>query len=145
MRRSTMQLTSASVLVALTALAVVVSACGGSDPPPPTTPSATAYPQQPPPGYYPPQQPPGAYPQNTGAYPQSTGAAPQAAPTAATTGTMATPGPLALPCQNDSACGFHRCNTQFQKCAFPCQGPADCAQGNQCMMGVCAPKPPGSP
>jgi hypothetical protein len=53
---------------------------------------------------------------------------------------MATPGPLALPCQNDGACGLHRCNTQFQKCAFPCVGPVDCAAGNQCMMGVCAPK-----
>jgi hypothetical protein len=58
---------------------------------------------------------------------------------------MATPGPLALACQNDGACGLHRCNTQFGKCAFPCASPVDCAAGNQCLMGVCAPKPPGSP
>ncbi len=140
MRRSTMLLTSACVLAAATALAVGVSACGGSDNPPPTAPTATAYPPQPTGGYYPP-------PQNTGGYPPPQPTYPQPQPTAAPTpeGTMATPGPLALPCQNDSACGLHRCNTQFQKCAFPCQGPVDCAAGTQCMMGVCAPKPPGAP
>ena len=142
MRRSTMMLTSGSVLGTLTALAVLVSACGGSDPPPPTTPTAsTAYP---PPngGYYPPPQQPG-YPQQQPGYPQQPPPGqPQVAPTAA--GTMAQPGPLALPCQNDSACGLHKCNTQFQKCAFPCQTPVDCAPGNQCLMGVCAPLPPGS-
>ena len=134
-----MMLTSAGVLSAATLLAVVVSACGGSDPPPATNPSAN--PNQP--GYYPPQgqQP---YPQQT-AYPQQqpqpypqqqpqpTGAPPAAG------GAMATPGPLALPCQADSACGLHRCNTQFQKCAFPCAGPPDCANGNQCTMGICTP------
>jgi hypothetical protein len=54
---------------------------------------------------------------------------------------MATPGPLALPCQNDSACGFARCNTQYQKCAFPCQSQVDCAAGNTCntMTGLCLP------
>jgi hypothetical protein len=55
---------------------------------------------------------------------------------------MATPGPLALPCQNDSACGFARCNTQYQKCAFPCQNTAvDCGAGNTCntMTGLCLP------
>jgi hypothetical protein len=142
MRRSTMLLTSAGVLVAATALAAAVSACGGSDQPPATAPSATAYPPQPTGAYYPPPQPTGAYPPTTATYPQP---GPTAPPTAAAAGTMATPGPLALPCQNDSACGFHRCNTQYQKCAFPCQTAVDCAPNNQCMMGVCAPKPPGSP
>ena len=143
MRRSTIVLTSAGMLVATTALAVAASACGGSDPPPATSPSATAYGPQPTGAYYPPPQNTGYQPpQNTGyPPPQPTGAGPQ--PTAG--GTMATPGPLALPCQNDGACGLHKCNMQFQKCAFPCVGPVDCAQGNQCMMGVCVPKPPGSP
>ena len=122
MRRSTMLLTSTGLLAITTAFAFSVSACGGSDQQPATAPSS-AYPQQ----QYPQQQ----YPQQQ--YPQTQ-------PTAAPTATMATPGPLALPCQNDGACGLHRCNTQFQKCAFPCQSEADCAQGNQCMMGVCAPK-----
>ncbi|MBN9159610.1 MAG: hypothetical protein J0I07_01495 [Myxococcales bacterium] len=127
MRRSTMLLTSTGLLAITTAFAFSVSACGGSDQQPATAPSS-AYPQQ----QYPQQQ----YPQQQ--YPQQQ--YPQTQPTAAPTATMATPGPLALPCQNDGACGLHRCNTQFQKCAFPCQSEADCAQGNQCMMGVCAPK-----
>jgi hypothetical protein len=141
MRRSTMILTSGSVLAGMTALAVAISACGGSDTPAPTTPSAQPYPpqqggyypQQPQPGY--PQQQPGYPQQPQPGYPQQPGQ-----PTAPAAGTMATPGPLALPCQNDGACGLHKCNTQFQKCAFPCQSEVDCAQGNQCMMGVCAPK-----
>ena len=127
MRRSTMLLTSTGLLAITTAFAFAVSACGGSDQQPATAPSS-AYPQQ----QYPQQQ----YPQQQ--YPQTQ-------PTAAPTATMATPGPLALPCQNDGACGLHRCNTQFQKCAFPCQSEVDCAQGNQCMMGVCAPKMGGTP
>ena len=59
----------------------------------------------------------------------------------ATGGTMATPGPLALPCQNDSACGFAKCNVQFQKCAFPCQSAVDCAAGASCntTTGLCLP------
>jgi hypothetical protein len=140
MRRTTMILTSAGVLSAMTVLAVVVSACGGSDPPPATSPSATAYPQQ---GGYPQQQPypqQQQYPQQQ--YPQQQ---PQTQQQPAAAGSMAVPGPLAFACQNDSACGLHRCNLQYQKCAFPCAGPVDCAQGNQCTMGVCTPKPPGSP
>jgi hypothetical protein len=57
---------------------------------------------------------------------------------------MATPGPLALPCQNDMVCGLHHCNTQYGKCAFPCQTAADCVAPNSCTMGVCLPAPPGS-
>ncbi len=105
------------------ATAFVVMACGGNDQPPPNAAN-----QPPPQGTW--QQPP----------PQQT-----MPPPATTEQPMATPGPLALPCQNDGACGLHRCNMQFQKCAFPCQGPVDCAAGNNCMVGVCAPKPPGSP
>jgi hypothetical protein len=57
---------------------------------------------------------------------------------------MATPGPLALPCQSDAICGTHHCNTQYGKCAFPCQTAADCIAPNQCTMGVCAPALPGT-
>jgi hypothetical protein len=152
MRRSTLTLTSTAFLLSSTVFAIAISACGSSDPQPAQSPSATAYPQQYPPGQYPqqypqqqgyPQQQP--YPQQT-AYPQ-----PQPQPTAypsapaTATGQMATPGPLALPCSNDGACGLHRCNVAAGKCAFPCQTPVDCAAGNQCLMGVCAPKAPGSP
>jgi hypothetical protein len=54
---------------------------------------------------------------------------------------MATPGPLALPCQNDQACILAKCNMQYQKCAFPCQSAADCAAGATCnpMSGLCLP------
>jgi hypothetical protein len=57
---------------------------------------------------------------------------------------MAIPGPLALPCQSDMVCGLHRCNTQYGKCAFPCQTAADCVVPNACTMGICLPAPPGS-
>lgn len=147
MRRSTLTLTSTAFLFGSTVLAIAISACGSSDPPPPTTPSAQPYPQQ---GQYPqqgypqqyPQQPQQPYPQQT-AYPQPTVA--PGAPPGAGSAPMATPGPLALPCSNDGACGFHRCNVPAGKCAFPCQTAVDCAAGNQCTMGVCTPKPPGTP
>jgi hypothetical protein len=128
----------------------IFAACGGeekpAEAPPQPYPPQGQYPQ----GQYPQQQ--GQYPQQQGQYPQqqypqqpgapatAPGAAPGAAPAAG--GTMATPGPLALPCQNDSACGFAKCNVQFQKCAFPCQNTAvDCAPGNACntATGLCLP------
>jgi hypothetical protein len=98
-----------------------------------TYPQQYAQPSQP--GYAQPTQP--GYP--TQPVPTATPA--PTTPGAATGGTMATPGPLALPCQNDSACGLAHCNTQFSKCAFPCQGPADCIQGAACnpMTGLCLP------
>lgn len=148
MRRSTLTLTSTVFISASTVLAIAISACGSSDPPPATAPTAypptatynPGYPQQP--GY--PAQPQ-AYPQQPG-YPAQPGYPQQPAqpaypaqPAAPTTGQMATPGPLALPCQNDGACGLHRCNVAAGKCAFPCQTAVDCAQGNNCLMGVCAP------
>jgi hypothetical protein len=105
--------------------------------------ASPGYPQQqPPPGYA--QQPPAqGYPQQ--GYPQQAppgapmGAQPGAAPAASAT--LATPGPLALPCTNDQACGLAHCNTQFGKCAFPCQTAADCIQGASCntMTGFCLP------
>lgn len=136
----------------LSSLAVVsfvvcasAAACKKDDPPPQTPPTASQQPYGQPgqPGYGQPGQPgygqPGTYPSTTG----QPGAAPMA-----TGGAMATPGPAALPCQNDSQCMTHRCNTQFQKCAFPCQTDADCIQGATCFVGggamaACIPKPPG--
>src|SRR6478752_8077892 len=63
------------------------------------------------------------------------------APAAAPAGTMATPNAFALPCTSDASCGLGRCNVQFQKCAFPCAGPVDCAAGATCntMTGLCLP------
>jgi hypothetical protein len=58
---------------------------------------------------------------------------------------MATPGPFALPCTNDSACITARCNTQYSKCAIPCvDANVDCIPGNQCIFGACVPKLPGT-
>jgi len=155
MQRSTTMLTSAVVLGGLTAIAVVVSACGPQDANGTAT-SPSANPQG---GYYPqqqqgypqqqayPQQQQQPYPQQQQPYPQQQ--YPQQQPTAYPTapapaapaagGTMATPGPLAMACTSDAACGLHKCNTQYSKCAFPCAGPVDCAGGNQCTMGVCMP------
>lgn len=139
-----------ALVVVSSALCVVALACGGSNSnTPAAAPSASAaygqpgaYPQQ---GY--PQQgyPQQGYPQQpTAGYPQ-TGAPATAAPATgapAAGGTMATPGPLALPCSSDSNCGLAHCNTQFQKCAFPCQNSAvDCIQGASCntATGFCLP------
>jgi hypothetical protein len=63
-------------------------------------------------------------------------------------GQMSVPGPTALACSNDSQCMTHHCNTQYGKCAFPCQSDADCIQGAACFVAggpaaACLPKPPG--
>jgi hypothetical protein len=107
----------AGVVVVGVSLVALSVACS-KDPPPAQAPVASAQPGgQPPrpgqPGYQPPTAPPG-----------------QPAPPAP--GQMSTPGPTALSCQNDSQCITHRCNTQFQKCAFPCVTDADCIQGTTC-------------
>jgi hypothetical protein len=39
-------------------------------------------------------------------------------------------------------CGTHHCNTQYGKCAFPCQSATDCITPNQCLAGFCVPAPP---
>jgi hypothetical protein len=133
----------------------------GTFPPgyPPTAPGQP----QPPPGYPPASSPPGyptvapqypapapaPYPQpspapatNYTAAPVATYAPPTPAapspPVPAATATMSTPGLLALPCQTDAICGLHHCNTQYSKCAFPCQTAVDCVSNN-CVMGVCLP------
>ena len=134
------------------AVVAVLPACGKKDETPPPNQAGygqpgygqpqQGYPQQP--GAYP--QQPGGYPQQPGGYPQQPGAQPGAPPAG---GAMATPGPTALPCQNDSSCMTHKCNTQFGKCAFPCQSDADCIQGSTCFvaggaLAACIPKPPGT-
>jgi hypothetical protein len=114
----------------------------GQYPPQQGYPQQGGYPQQAPQGY--PQQPQQGYPQQ---YPQqpmpgATAAAPTAAPAG---GQMAVPGAVAFSCQNDVPCGTHHCNTQYGKCAFPCQSAADCISPNTCMLGLCVPAPPGTP
>ena len=149
--------TSAAV-ASLSAVLAVLAACGpkqdASQQQPAMAPTGTA------PYGYPPQ--PGAYPQQPGAYPQPTATyaypqqqapapnypapAPTGAPTAAPAGSgaMAVPGPVAFTCTNDVPCGTHHCNTQYGKCAFPCQSNADCITPNACVMGLCVPQMPGA-
>jgi hypothetical protein len=104
----------------------------GQQPPPGQYPQQQQgqYPQQPPPGQYPQQPPPGQYPQQP---PPGTAPAPH----------MATPGPMALACQNDGPCVTFKCNLQFGKCASPCETDFDCVAGNYCAKGpipTCLPK-----
>lgn len=120
---------------------VLVTACAKKDETsqaavPQQTYPQTGYPQTAQTAY-----PQAGYPQTAQAgYPQTAQTAyPQGAATSAST--LATPGALALPCQNDAACGLGRCNVQYQKCAFPCVSQNDCAQGASCnaMTGLCLP------
>ncbi len=131
-------------IVTFATFAIVIAACAKKDETPqPTTgqppgtmvnsgqpqPYGTQYPQ----------------PQPTGAAPAPTMTAPAPGPAPAGGG-LATPNAMALPCQNDSGCGLAHCNTQYGKCAFPCQTQNDCIQGAQCnaMTGFCLPGSPPS-
>ncbi len=105
----------AGVVVAGVSLVALGVACS-KDPPPAQAPALSAQPV----GQPPPNQPPAAQPG-------------QPAPPAP--GQMSTPGPTALSCQNDTQCITHRCNTQYQKCAFPCVTDVDCIQGTKCFGG----------
>ncbi len=126
-------------VVGVVAVVSLSAACKKDDPPPAApAPSAQPYAQPQPgqPGYQPQPGQPG--------YGQ-----PQPQPTQPVPGQMATPGPTALACQNDSQCMTHRCNLQYQKCAFPCVSDADCIQGASCFVAggpaaACLPKPPGA-
>ena len=126
----------------VSAVALVV-ACKKDEPPPVApAPSAQPYGQPGQPGYPPQPGQPGYEQPGQQGYPQQQPGAP--AP-----GQMATPGPTALACQNDSQCMTHRCNMQYQKCAFPCLSDADCIQGATCFVAggpaaACLPKPPGA-
>ncbi|MGA2447840.1 MAG: hypothetical protein ABTD50_04105 [Polyangiaceae bacterium] len=157
-----------AVAVVASLLSIVAVACGNSDATPqpaaPTAAYAAAPPGYPPPQGAPTSYPPGyvtapQYPAPAAApyaqpapapvapYPTAPvatyvppgPAAPVApAPAPAPSAPMATPGLLALPCQSDGICGLHHCNTQYSKCAFPCQTGVDCVTNN-CVMGVCMP------
>jgi hypothetical protein len=128
-----------AVVVALGA-PVALAACGKKDEAPPTTPSNApgsawgqpGYGQPPPPGY--------------GTAPPSTPVATSQPTVAPAPGQLATPGPAALPCTNDTMCVTHKCNTQYGKCAFPCESDNDCIQGSYCakvLVPSCWPKAPG--
>ena len=53
------------------------------------------------------------------------------------------PGPCRLlSARTTCPCGTHHCNTQYGKCAFPCQTSTDCITPNACMMGLCVPQMP---
>ncbi len=137
----------------VTTSVVLMLACGSnSSSTQPTSATATAPYGYPPPGYPPPGYPPPGYPTGgqPGAPPPGYATAqptpypapyPAPAPAPAPTGSaqLSTPGLLALPCQSDAACGLHHCNTQYGKCAFPCQTAADCMSGSHGIMGVCLP------
>ncbi|HEX6274010.1 MAG TPA: hypothetical protein VFZ53_13270 [Polyangiaceae bacterium] len=122
---------NAKVLLVLAASFVAYAGCKQEEAPPPQSP----YPQQPYPTAPAPTQPaPAPTPTPT--------AAPTPAPTPtqpAPAGTLSQPSPMALPCTADANCLTHRCNTQFGKCAWPCQTDNDCNPGNRCMGGACVP------
>jgi hypothetical protein len=124
-----------SALLLLTVVPLVGSfACKKKDEQPP--PQQPMYAPQAP-GVQPaPGQPAPAQPAPPPVQPAPT-AAPAPAPTAA--GTLSQPSPMALPCTADANCLTHRCNTQFGKCAWPCQSDTDCNPGNRCMGGACVP------
>ena len=91
-------------------------------------------------------QPPAqaGYGQPAVATPAGAPAAPVAtAPVAAAPAALSTPGPLALPCSSDAQCGTAHCNTQFQKCVFPCAADTDCIAPNHCVATLCVPALPG--
>lgn len=134
-----------TALLSVVCLAVATVACKkDDDAPTPTTPTATTATAYPPATGYPTAT---AYPTATG-YPTATATG---YPTATATGyptapgaTMAVPGAMATPCQNDAPCLYTKCNVQYGKCAFPCVNAAvDCIAGAQCLAGACVPKPPG--
>ncbi len=107
----------------------------GAYPPPPQAGYA-----QPAPTYAPyPQPQPAPAPQPL---PPPAAPAPPVAPAPSASAAMAVPGPVAFTCQNDVPCGTHHCNTQYGKCAFPCQSNVDCINPNACIMGLCVPPMP---
>jgi hypothetical protein len=127
---------STVLLGVIAPVVLIVAACGKDEPPPASPQPMTGQPCQP------------GMPCNNAPAPTYAPTATNPTPGQPVPGQMSTPGPTALPCQNDSACMTHRCNMQFQKCAFPCNSEADCIQGSTCIgagqpLAFCAPKPPG--
>ena len=143
MRKNSAGLVGVFTVAALTVCVVGATACKKDDPPA-VAPTGSAYP----PGAYPPgTYPPGTYPPATapGPYPTATAPGPYPTATAPAAGGMAVPGPMAFPCTTDAQCGLHHCNTQYQKCAFPCASDMDCLQGSSCVgagqpVAACLPK-----
>lgn len=133
-----------ALVLMLGAVLALPFGCKKDEQPPPQQPVYGQYPQQ----QYPQQPGQPVAPAPTVAQPapaQPTAVAPAPAPTVAGTGTAAPgglsqPSPMALQCQSDAQCLTHRCNTQFGKCAWPCQTDNDCNPGNHCMAGACVPK-----
>jgi hypothetical protein len=137
--------------VIATAIALAALGACKKDEPPPQNPQGF---QQGQPGYgqpgYPPPQPgypppqPTAYPQpmpTQQPMPQPTAAPPvTAAPT-----TGMNPSPQGVPCTTDAQCLTHKCNVAAGKCSWPCQGPADCAAGMQCLAPICVPSVGAAP
>jgi hypothetical protein len=102
-------------------------------------PGQPGYGQQPQPGY--PQPQPGyPQPQPQPGYPQPVPTATAAPPPATTAGMN--PNPQGVPCTSDVQCLTHKCNVGAGKCSWPCQGPADCAAGMQCLAPICVPSVP---
>jgi hypothetical protein len=128
--------------VIATAFVLALGACKKDDPPPQNPggfqQGQPGYGQQQP-GYGQPQQ---GYPQQQPGYPpaQPTTAPPAAtSPPPAATATGMNPNPQGFPCTSDAQCATHRCNVSAGKCSWPCQGPADCGAGMQCMVPICVP------
>jgi len=117
-------------------LALPLACKKDEQPPPQPPPTYQPYPAQPAPAAAPPAQPTAAQPVPAQPVPGQPAPAAPAAPA----GAMSQPSPMALACSNDAACLTHRCNTQFGKCAWPCQSDNDCVTGNHCMAGACVPK-----
>ncbi|MBX3227863.1 MAG: hypothetical protein KIT84_22910 [Labilithrix sp.] len=131
-------MTRASLLVAAVVPVVVLAAACKEDPPPATPIAPAQVVGQPAPSAYPADYQQQGY--------QQPGYTPTAPAGSTPPGQMATPGPTALACSNDSQCMTHRCNLQHQKCAFPCVSDADCIQGTTCFVAggptaICMPKP----
>ncbi|HEX2882575.1 MAG TPA: protein kinase [Polyangiaceae bacterium] len=76
---------------------------------------------------------------------------PTAAPSATPDETTPTPSASApsptppaagvLQCQSDAQCGFNRCDTQVNRCIWPCRSDGDCRAGASCnaLLGTCVP------
>ena len=106
------------------ALLALPLACKKDEQPPPQPPPAyQPYPAQP--AAPAPAQPTASQPVPAQPVPAQPGQPAPAAPAPAG-GAMSQPSPMALACSNDAACLTHRCNTQFGKCAWPCQSDNDC-------------------
>lgn len=119
-------------LLTFSVLAVLSFGCKKDEQPPPQAPPMYA-----PPAPAPAPAPVAPAPAPAAPAPAPAPAAPGAAP--ATPGALSTPSPMALACTADANCLTHRCNTQFGKCAWPCQTDTDCNPGNRCMAGACVP------